>query len=244
MVTPSTHNRSAMTVAAALERRIAVEILRGERAPGSHLPPVRALAAEHGVTAPTIQRVVDRLEATGLVSVRRGSGVTVNDPNGCGELSLLPVWFDALSDQPDRMANMLADFLELRRVMAAHLIRTRAQRIARAAADLVGIAHPLQDSTDLATVIEADLGFTRAVIAASGQFAVTALFHTTEALVRDVPFVAEALYGDRAYHRRVIARIAAAMALRDGADAAAAEVERALAGWDRRTVDRFLSLCG
>src|SRR5689334_16003765 len=77
----------ASHVAAGIERQLALEILRGQRAPGSQLPPVRVLAQTHGVTAPTIQRVVDRLEAGGLVSARRGSGVTVNDPERTTDLS-------------------------------------------------------------------------------------------------------------------------------------------------------------
>jgi DNA-binding FadR family transcriptional regulator len=203
------------------------------------LPPVRALAGELGVTAPTIQRVIDRLEATGLVSVKRGSGVTINDPHRSGELSLLPLWFDALSDQPDRAAKILGDFLELRRVVAAQLIRTSSANIARAGARLVELSASLSTGDTLDDIVDADLAFTRAVIEASDQFAVKSLFHTTEQLVREVPHVAEALYGDRAYHRRVLRSIATALGAGAGPTAAATAIEAALAAWDRRTVARF-----
>ena len=85
----------AKTVAESIERTLAIEILQGKRVPGAQLPPVRALAEEYGVTPPTIQRVVERLAIQGLVTARRGSGVTVNDPEGSGSLSLLPLWLEA-----------------------------------------------------------------------------------------------------------------------------------------------------
>ncbi|MCP4447969.1 MAG: FadR family transcriptional regulator [Myxococcales bacterium] len=234
--------KSSRTLASDLERKIAVQILRGERSPSSRLPPVRALAAELDVTVPTIQRVIDRLEATGLVSVRRGSGVTVNDPHACGELSLLPMWFDALSDQPEVVCDMLCDFLELRRVMATHLIRTRAERIRQAQERLLKFSTSLRNSNGLVEVAEVDLTFTAAVVEASQHFAAKALFHTTEALVREVPWVAEALYGDRSYYRRVIGKVMESLAQSSDLDEAARAVDRVLIAWDRRTVSRFRTL--
>ena len=231
----------AITVAAGIERRLALEILRGERPPGSQLPPVRRLALDHGVTAPTIQRVIDRLEAGGLVSARRGSGVTVNDPQRSGDLSLLPLWFEALAGQPERAARVLADFLELRRVMAAHLARTALPRIAAAAPRLVTLALAVERAGSLAEVAATDAAFTAAVVEAAGQSAIAAIFHTTSRLVREVPRLDEALYGDRAYHRRVLRRTAGALALAPAA-AAASELDEILAAWDRRTVTRFRGL--
>jgi len=227
------------TVAARLERQLAREILRGEHTPGSHLPPVRALAAHFGVTAPTIQRVIDRLEVTGLVTVKRGSGVTVNDPHQCGELSLLPMWFDALSDQPDRAAKILADFLELRTVVATHLIRGSAQTLVKAGPRLLELSANLANDGSLADVAAADLAFTRAFLEASDQFAVKALFHTTEQLVYEVPYVMESLYEDRAYHRRVIRGIISALGGGKGPGAVAEAMDKTLTAWDRRTVARF-----
>jgi DNA-binding FadR family transcriptional regulator len=225
------------TLASAIERRLAREIMRGERPPGSQLPPLRTLARQHRVTLPTVQRVVDRLEAGGLVSARRGSGVTVNDPGRSGDLSLLPLWFEALADQPERAAAMLADFLELRRVVAAHLVKGAARRIAPAvSAPLAALALALADGDTLA-IADADLALSAAVVDAAGQLAVAAVFHTTARLVREVPHVADALYGDRARYRRMLRRLGGALA---GARTdAAAELEAALAAWDRGTVARF-----
>jgi DNA-binding FadR family transcriptional regulator len=225
-------------LANAIERRLALEILRGERIPGSQLPPVRRLARDHGTTAPTIQRVIDRLEAGGLVSARRGSGVTVNDPQRSGDLSLLPLWFEALAGQPERAARILGDVLELRRVMAAHLARTATPRIATAAPRLLELALAVGRAATLGEVVETDLAFTGAVVDAAGQSAIAAIFHATARLVREVPQLADALYGDRAYHRRVLKRAAVALARPTPAEGAA-ELEELLAAWDRRSVARF-----
>ena len=175
------------TVAADIERVIALEILRGERGPDSHLPPVRELARNFGVTAPTIQRVVDRLASTGLVTVRRGSGVRVNDVRACGDLSLLPLWFEALRGNPSRAGKILGDFLELRRVVAILLVRKEPGAIMRAAPRLTTLAADLLVATELEEVVEIDLAFTRAVIDATDQFAVASISHITERLVREVP---------------------------------------------------------
>jgi DNA-binding FadR family transcriptional regulator len=225
---------SGGTVAAGIERQLALEIMRGGRAPGSQLPPVRTLARQHGVTAPTIQRVIDRLQASGLVEARRGSGVTVNDPRRSGDLSLLPLWLEALADQPARAAAILADFLELRRVMALHLAATARARIAGAAPRLLALLEQAVQARSLREVAEADVAFTGAVVEAAGQFAVATIFHTGERLVREVPGLREALYGDRAYHRRVLRQAARALAVAD-----VHALDQTLAAWDRRTVARF-----
>jgi DNA-binding FadR family transcriptional regulator len=231
---------SRPNLASEIERSLAREILRGERVPGSHLPPVRDLARIWKVTPPTIQRVVDRLEASGLVSARRGSGVTVNDPLRSADLSLLPLWFEALADQPERAESILDNFLELRRVVAAHLARSAADRILAAAPRLLERLQAVEEAKTLTEVTEADLAFTRAVVEAANQFAVASIFHTAERLVREVPHLSEALYGDRAYHRRALRRAIGALA---GAPAeAVSELEQALAVWDRRTVTRFRQL--
>ena len=133
---------------------------------------------------------------------------------------------------------MLADFLELRRVLAAHIVRTAAPRIAAAAPELLALTINSERATTVEDVMNADLAFTAAVVGAAGQSAVAAIMHTTARLVREVPHLAVALYGDRAYHRRVLRGAAAAFANPVPA-AAATELEDVLSDWDRRTVNRF-----
>ncbi len=218
------------TVAQRIERRLAVAILAGEHPPGSSLPSIRALAAEQGTTPPTIQRVIAALERAGLVSATRGSGVRVNDPRRCGDLSLAPLWFEAFADQPERQVAILADFLELRRVIAAHLIATRRAALLRAAPRLARAA--IMPRGSLTERLEADLAFSRAVLEAAGQDAAVTIFNTVERLVREVPYVAEAFYAEPDGHQRALAAVVAAVT--SGGDVAAA-----LAEWDAAVLERF-----
>jgi DNA-binding FadR family transcriptional regulator len=229
------------SVAARIERELALGILRGERGPGTHLPPVRALALEFGVAPPTVQRVIDRLESAGLVTVKRGSGVRVNDFRRGIDLSLLPLWFEALADAPERAGQLLRDFLELRRVVAVHLVRTSLPRILQAAPELAVLAAAVDVAKDTDALAAADLAFTRAVVDACGQMAVSAVFAIAERLVMQVPHVAEALYADRAYHRRTVRGVIAAFGQGD-IEVAATRMDRVLASWDRRAADRFVEL--
>lgn len=236
MAKPKSQSQSQ---AARIEHALTLEILRGHWPPGSTLPPVRALAGRFDVTPPTVQRVIDRLESQGLVTARRGSGVRVNDVQQAFDLSLLPLWFEAVSDDPVRAGKLLGDFLELRRVVAVHLVRTALPRLIEAAPELARRAHDLHDATETPARMEADLAFTRAVVSACDQLAVGAVFSIAERLVREVPDVAAALYEDEDAHHETVTRVVAALGSAD-ANKAAQGMDDALADWDRRAVTHLV----
>jgi DNA-binding FadR family transcriptional regulator len=177
-----------------LERTLVRRILRREYPAGANLPSVRALATEFGVTAPTIQRATARLEAHGLVEARHGSGVRVLDAKRTGGLSLLPLWFDALADNPKEAARVFRECMELRRLVTLHLA-PRINAVA-SAPELVGALARARAAGTQDERMEADLAFTRAVLDAAGHFGATALFNTVESVIRSVPGVADAFYGD------------------------------------------------
>ena len=238
-ITPWATRRAAerRTAVDDIARALALEILRGDPAPGSHLPPLRALATRFEVTLPTVQRVIARLEAQGLVSAHQGSGVRVHDPQRQGELSLVPLWFEALASDPPRAAEVLADLLALRRVVAAHLVRRAPTRLLGALPRLAGLAAELSNAETLERRAALDLAFTRALIEASGSFAAQAVFRTIERLVEEVPWMAEAFYGDPTAHRQALAALATALAT-PGRSLGEA-IEHALAPWDDTTVARY-----
>lgn len=242
MIKKDPSSRRNPTIVEQIEHQLAVAIMRGERPSGTRLPPVREMAREFGVTVPTIQRVVDRLEATGLVRARQGSGIVVNDPLESADLSLLPMWFDALADQPERAAAILGDFLELRRVVVAHLVRSGKMQVSLAAERLGRIAARLLAATTLEEVVDADLEATRTVLESADNFAARALFRAVEHLSARVPLVAEALYGDRAYHRAVLVQLASIWSQGGGGASMAEQIEAVLEPWDRRAVERFADL--
>lgn len=67
----------AMSTADYLTDGILALIRDGNRQPGDRLPSVDELAASFGVAAPTVREVLRRLEATGALEIRHGSGIYV-----------------------------------------------------------------------------------------------------------------------------------------------------------------------
>jgi len=226
------------TIAEEIERTLACSILRGDHVPGSRLPSVRALAAQFETTVPTIQRALDRLAATGLVTAKRGSGIEVNDPGRHGDLNLLPLWFEAFSRDPDRSARMLGELLELRRVLTAHLFRSSGDRIREAIPKLSLIAMLISSESSIREIAVADAEMTRIVVDAVDNFALRSVFETVARLALEAPHVAEALYTDRAAHQQVINAVVAALVDPDPASAADT-VQGVMARWDAHVVDQF-----
>jgi GntR family transcriptional repressor for pyruvate dehydrogenase complex len=60
-----------------LARALFLELSNGKYAVGDRLPAERELAAEHGVSRPTVREAIIALEVQGLVEVRVGSGAYV-----------------------------------------------------------------------------------------------------------------------------------------------------------------------
>lgn len=229
-----------MTADRRIERALARRIYRGEIGVGETLPTVRALAAEFEVTVPTVQRAVARLAATGLVVVRQGSGSTVQDPMALGNLQVIGELIEACADQPERVGPMLADFLELRRVLAVHLIRTRFDALLAALPSLAAAMQSATAATDVTAIARADAALTRVVVEAAGNQAVSAVFYAIEQLAVHAAPVAEALYGDRDAHQAAVMGVVGAIASADGDGARAADgVDAALRIWDARTAERF-----
>lgn len=229
------------SVAERIERELALRILRGEVAPDTRLPSVRSLAAEFQVTVPTIQRAIAGLGTRGLVTAVQGSGLRVHDPEAALDPVLLPLWFEALADQPARAARMLGDFLELRRVVAGHLVQTRLSRLQGALHELAEPARVIFESSDPQELAAADLALTQAFARASGSFAVTAVLSAVARLPEEVPVLAEAFYGHRPAHLAAIEAIMDALAESDP-PTAARQVRAAMATWDRQSVTRFQAL--
>ncbi|MCX5659859.1 MAG: GntR family transcriptional regulator, partial [Planctomycetota bacterium] len=99
-------------VYAALRRRID----RGEFAPGSRLPSLRALAQQYGQRVSRVHRAVQRLEIEDRVRSRQGSGVFVNAAAaGVRRVLLLnPVTGDTWADYTRELTRALGDDPQIR----------------------------------------------------------------------------------------------------------------------------------
>jgi DNA-binding transcriptional regulator YhcF (GntR family) len=62
-----------------LRRQLAALISSGALRPGQRLPPLRQLAGDLGLAPGTVARTYRELEASGLISTRRGAGTRVTD---------------------------------------------------------------------------------------------------------------------------------------------------------------------
>jgi GntR family transcriptional repressor for pyruvate dehydrogenase complex len=222
-----------------IEHRLTQDILRGRYAVGSRLPTVRELANRNGVNPATIQRAVSRLEARGLVRARQGSGIVVNDPVECGDISLIPYWLEAVLDDPARASGMLADLLEMRRVMGARLLVRHRDAILADHAELVALAEAMSAAVGLGLgeLRRADLAFTRQLLRASRNVVAMTLLNTITRVLEELPVVAEAMYANPTDN--AAAMMVLVDALVSQSDDAVAVIEQSMATIDARTVERF-----
>ncbi|MCW5634052.1 MAG: FCD domain-containing protein [Rubrivivax sp.] len=97
-------------------------IVRGTLRPGEVLPPERVLAAQFGVSRPSLREALLRLEARGLLRVARGGGFAITDVTA-------PTLTDPLVHLLQNHATAEQDVLELRHgieLVAAHYAALRA----------------------------------------------------------------------------------------------------------------------
>jgi GntR family transcriptional repressor for pyruvate dehydrogenase complex len=91
MVQPSTEPLARLTVVDELEARLSEEVLDGTFATGSLLPPERELADRYGVNRTTLRQALGRLERSGLIETRQGSGSRVRALDEDAGAEVLPL---------------------------------------------------------------------------------------------------------------------------------------------------------
>jgi GntR family transcriptional regulator, transcriptional repressor for pyruvate dehydrogenase complex len=113
-LTPLTKTRLHEEIMAQLKDRI----LRGELTPGTRLPPERELALQLQVNRTTVREALHKLESMGLVEIKHGNGVFVQDflESGSLELARQMLFLDGRVNL-DGMRNLLA----LRRLLVPEI---------------------------------------------------------------------------------------------------------------------------
>lgn len=135
--------------------------------PGDRLPSARALAERFAVATPTLREVLRRLQATGAVEIRHGSGVYVGETMG---RVVLPN-----PNLPGLLGEQLLQLLDARLLVEPYLAGLAAQRQDpdRLATlnDILATAerHLSGAPGDDPALHEANMAFHRAVAAASGN---------------------------------------------------------------------------
>jgi GntR family transcriptional regulator, transcriptional repressor for pyruvate dehydrogenase complex len=127
------------TMSQDITEKLMRRIVNGRYEVGSRLPTERELAVEFDVTRHVVREALKRLEAVGLVRIRQGSGIYVENLPLTGGVEL----FDVLLMNDDGSINLplLNDILEFRGHMFRVVVRLAAVR--RTPEELLGIRKAL-----------------------------------------------------------------------------------------------------
>lgn len=180
---------------AALQRAI----LEGELVAGERLPPERALATSFGVNRVTIRSALNRLQTSGLVSVRQGSGYTVRDFATHGGPELLPD-MARIARERGQLRLVVEDLLRMRRHMAAAVLEVLPRRAT--VSDLQSIRAAILDFESavarptLPGLIEADLAVVRAMLRATQSPALALCMNPISAAVSEIPELPPLIYAE------------------------------------------------
>lgn len=125
-MTGNSHGRVQQTASMEITARLVRRVVDNEYRAGTKLPTERDLAVEFGVTRHVVREALKRLEAVGLVRIRQGSGIYVQDVQITGGIEL----FEMLLTQTDGSINLpiLRDVLEFRGHLARLVVRLAAAR--------------------------------------------------------------------------------------------------------------------
>lgn len=166
--------RISDAIASTLERRI----LEGSLKPGDRLPPERELAAELGVSRPSLREAIQKLASKGLVQSRQGGGTYVTEAL---ESAFSNPWADMMLNHP----NLREDMLEFRRMIEGQAAEWAAERATEA--DLQRLGQSFEtlmeafNADDTAQRSEADIAFHQAIGDASHNVLIG---HLSGALLR------------------------------------------------------------
>lgn len=148
--------RISDSIAATLEQRI----LEGSLKPGDRLPPERELAAELGVSRPSLREAIQKLASKGMVQSRQGGGTYVTDVL---EASFANPWQDMMAKHP----NLREDMLEFRRMLEGQAAEWAAERATEADRQCLeqsfAALRAAFEADDAQARAEADMAFHQAV---------------------------------------------------------------------------------
>ncbi len=191
----------------ALTERLLALIRSEGLKPGDRLPSSRTLAARFAVATPTVREALRRLQATGAVEFKHGSGVYISDSL---DRVVLPN-----PHMPTLATEQLAQLLEARLLvepfLAAHAARRNDVNERKRLRNALRKAERHLDNDE--TLHEANMEFHRAVAAASGN---TVLHEVIDSLLsvhageqREIQRIFDDRVRDHEEHRAVLAAIEA-----------------------------------
>ncbi len=225
--------------------RIRAGILGGTWTAGNDLPGERELSTTLGVSRLTLRAALSRLEAEGLVKPVHGSGTRVLDYREHGGVEMLGHMATLVQHGGEVPLAMLADVLELRRLVAVEVMGIAAERITEAELDELArhIAYQAKCTSDAHKYMAADIETARKLAQATHNQAILLLSNTImRVLVQqrgmEFTFLIDVQRAISTYKKMV-----ALLRARD-ARIARKTTRRLLARLDRRMLERIAELVG
>jgi len=206
-------------------RTLSEAVLSGRYRVGEKLPTQRALAAELGVNMTSVREAVKRLEQLGLLQVRQGDAMRVNDWRATGGLDVIA---HVLFAADGREHSALADLMEARRLMLAGAARFAAERRSdEQAARLTDLARRMPDAADARAAQALDFAFFAELVDAAGNVVLGLVMNSIRRIYFDNAGLFEAVVGNRERLAPLYRRAARAVARREPAAAERAVAELA-----------------
>lgn len=220
--------------------RVRGQILRGELPAGRDLPGERGLSEQLGVSRLTLRAALTRLEAEGLVQPVHGSGTRVLDYRETGGVDLIGYLAEQALEGGRVPVRLIADLLEMRRMIAVELLGAVAERATdaelRALRKQVARQELALDEPE--AFIAEDLQFARLLVRAGRNLALELLFNTVVKVIDGHPGLAIAFRANADQTVRVYRRLIDLIETRD-ARRVRKVARRLVGGFDRRTMQRI-----
>jgi len=112
----------SQTLSQKIERKIEEAIRQKKLVPGNKLPPERELCERFAVSRTALREALRRLNARGLITVRKGSGMEVSEIKTEDAIKSLNLYYDLKFD-----ANLISQIIEVRRLFEPEIARLASQ---------------------------------------------------------------------------------------------------------------------
>jgi GntR family transcriptional repressor for pyruvate dehydrogenase complex len=129
---------TGLTLSQKIERRIEEAIRQKKLLPGARLPSEKDLCAQFAVSRTALREALRRLSARGLISIRKGSGISVTELKIEDAINSLHLFYDLRFN-----SDLILNIIEVRRLFEPEVARLAASN--RTEADLKILQKNLQD---------------------------------------------------------------------------------------------------
>ena len=128
-----------------VERKLLTSILNGKYPPGTALPNERDLAAQMGVTRPTLRETLQRLSGEGWIKIRQGKPTLINDYWKNGGLRLLASMAKYSKFLPN---GFITHLLEVRCALLPTIARLSVEKSAKTLLKFLALGDNLDDDAN------------------------------------------------------------------------------------------------